>query len=248
MKVCAAQIKPFKGDIEKNIKAHLLFVDQAIEHQADAIFFPELSLTGYEPTLAKNLAINPNDNRLDIFQKKSNQHQITIGVGIPTIEENQIKPYISMVIFQPNVPRKIYSKQYLHVDELPYFIEGKNPLIFNLSGKKVIPAICFESLLPEHIEQSFEQGEIIYLASVAKDLKNIKKAHKHFPKIAKQYCMTVMMVNAIGESDNFECQGCSAVWYEAGRLRGHLEVHKEALLIYDMNLKASETLKITSDI
>jgi len=248
MKICAAQIKPFKGDVEKNIQAHLLFIDHAIEQEGKAIFFPELSLTGYEPSLAKDLAIFSNDNRLDIFQKKSNLHQITIGVGIPIKKENQIKPHISMVILQPHLPRTIYSKQYLHVDELPYFIEGEKSLVLNLSDKKIIPAICFESLLTEHIEQSFQQGEIIYLASVAKGLKNIKKAYKYFPKIAKQYNMTIMMVNAIGESDDFVCQGSSAVWYEVGRLRGHLEVNKEALLIYDMNLKTSKTLNIVSDI
>lgn len=248
MKICVAQIKSSKGNIEKNIEAHLHFIDRAIKYQAEAIFFPELSLTSYEPTLAKKLAIFSDDTRLDIFQKKSTQHQITIGVGIPTKEKNQIKPHISMVIFQPNLPRTVYSKQYLHVDELPYFIEGKKPFVFNLDDKKVTPAICFESLLPEHAQQSFQLGANVYIASVAKDLKNIKKAHRHFPKIAKQYSMTVMMINAIGKCDDFECQGSSSIWDEMGRIKGQLEVNKEAVLIYDLNLKASETLNIVSDI
>lgn len=54
MKLCSAQIQPIKGDIDRNIQKHIFFINSAIENGADLIFFPELSLTGYEPTLAKN--------------------------------------------------------------------------------------------------------------------------------------------------------------------------------------------------
>ncbi len=32
---------------------------------------------------------------------------------------------ISMLIFQPRTQRQIYSKQHLHADEYPYFVNGK---------------------------------------------------------------------------------------------------------------------------
>ena len=53
MKICIAQTKPVKGNISSNIEAHIGFIERALTFGTEAIFFPELSLTGYEPELAK---------------------------------------------------------------------------------------------------------------------------------------------------------------------------------------------------
>ena len=100
MKICIAQTKPVKGLVSANMEAHIKFIELALTFNAEAIFFPELSLTGYEPELAKNLATNQNDNRLDVFQQISDNNKIIIGLGLPTIAESQIR--ISMIIFEPN--------------------------------------------------------------------------------------------------------------------------------------------------
>lgn len=112
MKIGIAQTKPIKANVSANIEAHIKFIELALTLNAEAIFFPELSLTGYEPKLAKQLATNQNDNCLDIFQQKSNNNNIIIGLGLPTETESQIR--ISMIIFEPNKPRQTYSKQHLH--------------------------------------------------------------------------------------------------------------------------------------
>ena len=74
MKICAAQARPIKGDVQRNIESHKKLVDLAVSKGTDAIIFPELSLTGYEPTLAKELAIPPEDKRLDNFQHQRDQY------------------------------------------------------------------------------------------------------------------------------------------------------------------------------
>jgi predicted amidohydrolase len=53
MRICAAQIKPSNGSIQTNIEIHKDWINLAISGKADFIAFPELSLTGYEPKLAK---------------------------------------------------------------------------------------------------------------------------------------------------------------------------------------------------
>jgi predicted amidohydrolase len=123
MKICAAQTKPIKGDIYRNIENHKKIIDLAVFNGADVIIFPELSLTGYEPTLSKELATDPKDGRFHDFQKISDAKRITIGVGMPTKSHSGIQ--ISLIIFQPNKPRQTYSKQYLHEDEYPYFVKGE---------------------------------------------------------------------------------------------------------------------------
>ena len=68
MKIAIAQTRTIKGNISANIEAHKKFIDLALTLNAEAIFFPELSLIGYEPELANELATNQNDSRLDTFQ------------------------------------------------------------------------------------------------------------------------------------------------------------------------------------
>ena len=103
MKISVAQTNPIKGDISANIGAHKKLISIAILHNADTIFFPELSITGYEPKLAKELAKNIESNKLEEFQEISNKNKITIGLGMPTKTNSGIQ--ISMLIFQPNTPR-----------------------------------------------------------------------------------------------------------------------------------------------
>ncbi|MER3328546.1 MAG: carbon-nitrogen hydrolase family protein [Candidatus Kapaibacterium sp.] len=227
MKICLTQIASFKGDIQKNIEKHIVYVKEAIENRANLICFPELSITGYEPELAESLATSIDDNRFDIFQKLADSGQITICIGFPLIVENGIS--ISMLIFQPKRNRQTYSKQYLHSDEKPYFVEGKEQIIIEIDGVKIAPAICYESLLPEHFDKANEMGCDIYLASVAKPDKNVQNAYSYFLTLAKDNNISVLMVNSVGPSDNFISAGQSAAWDENGELISSLNSECEGI-------------------
>src|SRR5690606_39236600 len=115
-----------------NIVNHTKWIDIAVFYKADLIIFPELSLTGYEPELARDLATDQNDSRLEEFQKISDKDKMTIGAGLPIKSDSGI--FISLIFFQPNLPKVIYSKQLLHSDELPYFIQGNGQVILNIKN------------------------------------------------------------------------------------------------------------------
>ncbi len=231
MKICIAQTKSIAGNIQENINKHLTLVRLAISHNADAIFFPELSLTGYEPSLAKELATNQEDARFNVFQQISDDSDITIGIGVPT--NSTLGVHISMVIFQPNTPKQTYSKQQLHADELPYFTKGSEQVILTVNSKKLAPAICYESLQSDHCQNAVNLGAEMYIASVAKPKNSLKRAFEDFSDLAQQYSIPVLMCNAIGFCDNFESGGTSSVWNKKGELLAQLDEEHEGLLIYD---------------
>jgi predicted amidohydrolase len=241
MKICIAQIKPANGDVSANIEAHKRFIELAFTNNAEAIFFPELSLTGYEPELAKKLAIHQNDNCLDTFQEISDRSKIIIGLGLPTTSGSEIR--ISMIIFEPDKPRSFYSKQELHSDELSFFVNGVEQVIIKTENVNIAPAICYESILSTHCENAVKLGANVYLASVAKSKIGITKAYEHYPKVAKQYSMPVLMANCIGFCDNFLSVGKSAVWTKQGKLAGKLDEETEGILIFD-----TETEEVVSRI
>lgn len=238
MKICIAQTKSLKGNIQKNIENHLEFIERAINLKADLIVFPELSITNYEPDLAKELATDIENNIFNPFQELSNKNEITIGIGMPTKATDGIN--ISMLIFQPNKERTVYSKQMLHSDELPYFVSGKNQVFLTINGMKIAIGICYETLQREHFLNAKNQNIDIYIASVAKPKGGIEKAYNHFPKIAKEFNTPILMSNCVGHCDNFISVGQSAVWNKKGDLIEQLDAENQGLLIYDTKTERTE--------
>lgn len=241
MKVAIAQIEAIKGNVEKNIENHLKWIKQAIKNKADMLVFPELSVTGYEPDLAEKLATSQDDVRLDEIQSLSDKNGITIGVGLPTKEENDT--FVSMIIFQPHKERITYSKQYLYPPEESIFKAGKNPLVLNFETEIVSPAICYETSNKAHCEFAKRNKATIYIASVLSSINGIDTELKKLSGIAKNNNMVTLMANYVGESGGYKCAGKSSVWDTTGKLIGQLDSETEGILIYDTQTK--EILKKT---
>lgn len=231
MKIALAQIKPVKGEIDENMVNHKKMITSAILHKADMIVFPELSITGYEPSLARELATTKDDERFDSFQTISDNNKITICIGAPTREMNGI--CITLIILQPFKERFTYSKKYLHADEYPFFASGKNLPVCEIKNHKIGFAICYELHVPEHSENAFRSEAEIYIASVAKTSEGIKTGNKTLSGIAEKYKMPVLMVNSIGPSDNFVGAGQSAVWNSKGELIEKMDNIHEGIVIFD---------------
>lgn len=231
MKICAAQSRPVKGDIETNIEHHKRLVDLAIAQGADMIVFPELSITGYEPELAKELATHKNDERLDYFQTISDAKRIIITMGMPVKSEKGI--FIGMIIFQPKNNRQLYCKQHLHDDEIPFFNPGDKQVYLSKDNNKLALSICYELSVPAHAANVYENGANIYISSVAKTKDGISKAIQTLSATAQQYSMAVIMSNCVGHCDNFNCGGKSSAWNEKGELIGQLDDSTEGILILD---------------
>lgn len=240
MKIAIAQIRAMPGDIPGNIVAHKKLIERAISHGADTLIFPELSLTGYEPTLARALAIDLHDSRLDELQMLSDMHQLTLGVGVPLRITQGIS--IGMLIFQPGQPRQVYGKRYLHPDETPFFVSGQSTP-GNLDKGTLALAICYELSVPEHAEAAAKDGAEMYLASVAKTARGLEKAEVRLSEIAKSYAMTVLMANCLGPCDGEVGGGKSAVWDKHGALLAQMNDRDEGLLFFDTESRQAQKIE-----
>lgn len=231
MRICIGQTKPQKGDIEKNIVNHIKLLNIAIHRNADLMIFPELSLTGYEPELAKDLATTSDDKRLDIFQEICDLNKIVIGVGLPTKENDNF--FISMIIFQPKKERVTYSKQYLYPTQVCHFTPGQKQIYLNIGDSIVAPAICYDLSNAEHSKKAYENNANIYIASVLSDVDDIDSDIKKLSAIASKYEMIVFMANFIGQSGGYECAGKTSIWNKEGNIVGQLNDKNEGLLVFD---------------
>ena len=207
MKICLAQIQPERGNFALNLDKHLEFIRRAADESADLIVFPELSLTGYEPELAKRLALELADHQLTSLQQLCDEARISVCAGMPTIGEAGIQ--IGMLIFRPGLAREVYIKKYLHADEEPYFVGGEHYTGMLGPEENIAPAICYELSVNAHTESAAQKGAEFYLTSVAKNQKGITDASRRLAEIARQYKMTALMCNCIGPCDGFLAAGGS---------------------------------------
>jgi predicted amidohydrolase len=231
MKICVAQTRPVKGDVQSNIEGHERLIDLAVAGGAGTVVFPELSITGYEPELSDGLATDQDDSRLDVFQKIADERGVTIGVGVPT--KNGEGVCISTVLFQPRGPRRTYSKRYLHPDEEKFFVAGQRFAGSISNRANVALAICYELSIQEHAEAAFKDGAKIYVASVAKTKEGVERAVKRLSEIASSYSMPALMSNCVGVCGGSVCVGRSSVWDSRGRLLAQLNDADEGVIIFD---------------
>ena len=231
VRIAVVQMRPVPCAIDANVQAHETWVKAAATHGADMVFFPELSLTGYEPQAAARLAVRMDDERLAVFDRLSGALRITIGLGAPTLSPDGVR--ITMIVFRPDAPRIAYSKQHLHPDELPYFVAGHGQVTLPTRGEVVAPAICYESLLPEHAAQAAALGATLYVASVAKSAAGLAKADVHYPAIARRHGLSILLANCVGPCDGFDAAGGTAVWNAQGERLARLPAASEGALLFD---------------
>ena len=81
--LAVAQSISIAGDVPANIQRHLAFMRAAAEQGVQLLVFAELSLTGYEPSLAGELAIAPEDALLTPLREMARALCLTAVVGMP---------------------------------------------------------------------------------------------------------------------------------------------------------------------
>ncbi|MFG6178937.1 carbon-nitrogen hydrolase family protein [Halomonas sp. THAF12] len=231
MRICAAQLRPEPGDLAKNTEKHLALIRLAAAQGADLVYFPELSLTGYQPRLSSILVSEAEHWCLDALQELSDAHGLRIGVGMPLIVDAGVQ--IGMVWFSPHEPSRTYAKQWLHASELAYFTAGERQLLLDGPGGTLAPAICYESLQADHANAAAAMGARFYLASVAESASNLPRAMQHYASIARRHGMHVLLADAVGPSGDFISTGRSAAWNSEGELLAQMGTESEGVLMLD---------------
>lgn len=227
--VSAAQVYSIKGDVESNIQIHLEFVKKAIEHDADLIVFPELSLTGYELRMAEGLAIDIDDNRLQPFYRLARQENITIIAGAPIINLTG-KPYIGALIFSPE-NLSVYKKQYLHTGEDKYISPGQKDCLIDINGEHIGLAICADIANPAHPEAVALKGATIYAAGVLITREGYANDAILLKNYALKHNMTVVLANYCEPTGGFIPAGKSAIWNEKGQLVAVADESNKCLVV-----------------
>jgi predicted amidohydrolase len=229
-KIAAAQIPSIRGDINGNVATHAAAMLTAAKHNVSFLVFPELSLTGYEPDLAAELAITANDSRLAPLLALARQHQIEAVVGAP-LHDGSPKPALGAIVITTSGVIKIYRKMHLGASERTYFTPGDTPLAFAVSAHTVGIAICADSSQPSHPQAYVELGADIYAAGVFLNAEWYATDAPRLAGHAARYKLLIVMANHAASVGTYTSVGNSALWAPDGALLAQAEGTDSALLI-----------------
>jgi len=237
LKIAVAQISSLKGDVESNIKTHLLAINKACELNVAYIVFPELSLIGYEPEIAKDLAFTYDDKRLTPLIDAAIQNNIQIGVGAP-IETSGL-PKIGLFVISPSGSVEIYEKIHLHAGEEKYFDRGSQHHFVNINDQKIANAICADTNNPQHANTCSELGSSIYIAGVFITEGGYLSDTAVMADYAKKYNILVAMANYHSHlsqtSTGMIPIGKSAIWSQDGLLASAPETQSAIVVAERLN-------------
>lgn len=228
-KIAAAQIGSLKDDIPKNIESHLLAIDVAAKNGVSVIIFPELSLSGYEPEMAEDLAVSREDERLVVFSDIARKECMYIAVGAPLKKKNS-KPTIGVLIFYPDGEISEYSKMNLHPGEDEFFAYGTEHKTLEIENNKAGLAICADITNPAHVEKYISEEVSIYVSGVLITENGYIDDTQVLMDYSKKFRMLVVMANHNSETGKWKPVGRSAIWSN-GQLLAKASETKNSLLI-----------------
>lgn len=229
-KVAAAQVASVRGDIDGNIATHAAAIRAAAEHQVSVLVFPELSLTGYEPELAADLAITDADLRLAPLRALAQHHRMEIVAGAP-LRNGAGKPALGALVIAANGGISTYRKMHLGTTERPYFAAGDVPLTLTTSGQTVGLAICADSSHVSHPQAYADRGAGVYAIGVFMNAEWYATDVPRHAAHAARFGMLVVMANHAASAGTYMSVGKSAIWSPDGSVLVQAEGTESALLI-----------------
>lgn len=251
-KVSCAQISPALGDIEKNIKLHLKYIDKAIARKSDMVVFPELSLTGYSvKDLNLELALNPFTSKLlEPLRQRSKKISIVCG-GIE--EDDNYGIFNSAFYFEAGklqfTHKKVYPPDYGMFEEIRYFSRGKQADVHDTKFGKLGVLVCedlWHMSLP--LLQALKGAKLIIgiavsptrlaLNSKSKILKNYEinsEQHKAYARLLSLY---LVFCNRVGYEDGVNFWGGSEIVDPFGTVDKVAKFFDEDLITSEINMNS----------
>ncbi|NOH60739.1 carbon-nitrogen hydrolase family protein [Vibrio sp. RE88] len=225
-----AQAPAKRGDIEANLRAHLMHVEQSSQLRANLVVFPELSLTGYELDLADELAFDPSTSAIKALSASATTHNITVIAGCPLAVPDS-KPHIAAVICFPNGEIEFYSKQYLHDGEGTYCAAGETNHLLNINNTRIALAVCADFAKPQHAQGAADSEAELYLVSALISPSGFIPDANILSGLARNHAFPVLLCNHISKTGGWDTCGKNSVWNAQGELVGTSDNAQQGVLI-----------------
>jgi predicted amidohydrolase len=249
MRIALAQINTHLGDVDANLKKHLVMLDEARSQNTDLILFPELSLTGYVlQDLVPQVARRPSTSDPIFSPLLEASHELDIVVGFVD-EDHRHRFYIAAAYLAGgeilHVHHKVYLPTYGLFDEGRFFAWGDAIRAFDTRFGRVGMLICedFWHASPPYLLW-LDGADLLLFTSAspgrglnaAPQLESARWVEHINQAYASLFTAYVAHSNRVGFEDGLNFWGGATVHNPNGELLLKGPYHEEALSVVEVDL------------
>lgn len=216
--IAAAQSISAPGEVRANVQGHLSMVHAAARHGVQLLVFPELSLTGYEPTLVAGLVLDAQDAALAPLRDAARATGMALVVGAPVAPVVAgDKPAIGALVFGGDGSAALYRKRYLHPGEEEFASAGSEDVYLRtLAGQPTALAVCADTTHPAHALAARNGGAALYACGSVISEGGYARDSSQLQGYAADLGLAVLMANHGAPTGGYVCAGRSAFWAPGG--------------------------------
>ena len=240
LRIVMAQLNMLVGDIEGNAEQVITAARRARdEFQADAIVFPELTLSGYPP---EDLLLRAGlHNRVLAALEQVNQEVsgIDLVLGYPHAASHGLYNAASLLRDGHTVAtyHKHHLPNYSVFDEKRYFAEGREPCVVEIKGVKVGITICEDVWHPGPVALAAEAGAQLILNLNASPFHTGKELEREevMEERVEDVHLPIIYVNQVGGQDELVFDGRSFVMDCDGQVLQRAPAFEEGLYLVELD-------------
>ena len=251
MRLTIAQINLLVGDIRANSQRVIELLRQARdEFHADAIVFPELTLTAYPP---EDLLLRPHlyeqvRQAVDRICRAADGIDVIFGAPLP-----QADGFGNMALWiHDGRVAGSYQKQrlpnYSVFDEKRYFTAGRQACVVNIAGVSAALSLCEDLWRPGVMAQAAAAGARLMISLNASPF-HVNKRDERLAVMRQRIAETglpLVYVNLVGGQDELVFDGDSFVLDAAGRVCHQLPPFVETSRTIDVAIGAAGVVTIAT--
>jgi len=257
LKVGLAQISPFLGNVQSNLRLHLDMIEQARKQEVQLLCFPELSLTGYVlKDQVFEVAIMATENNAIMAELLAASQSIDLLIGF--VEEDRRHRYYNSAVYLSqgqivHVHRKVYLPTHGMFEEGRYFAMGDSRRAFDTSFARAGILICRDFW---HMSSPYalwlDGADILLLMSASPGRGLSSEAalgSSRLVELLNQMYATfltsfVLHCNRVGFEDGINFWGGSTIFGPDGNLVAQAPYFEETLLTATLDLGALRRARI----
>lgn len=247
LRLVIAQLNLLVGDITGNADQVIAAATQARDKlNAQAIIFPELTLTSYPPEdllLRPDLCLQVNENLRRIEQAVRG---IDVILGYPLIENGQM--YNAASLLRDGQVHATYRKQllpnYSVFDERRYFTPGNSACVVEISGVPVGLTICEDIWQPVPVHQAVDAGARLLLSLNASPY-HMEKGRERESIIqlrAREAGVPILYINLVGGQDELVFDGASFASDANGTVTQRCPAFEEGLYPVELEIQNGQAV------
>ncbi|MEC9052123.1 MAG: carbon-nitrogen hydrolase family protein, partial [Actinomycetota bacterium] len=162
--VAAGQAVPVNGEVRVNVRTAALLTREAGERGVRLLVLPEAFLTGYDWAAFDRVRdtgqprVETLEGLTEPLRAAAAEAGCTVLVCTPLLRGDDMR-LTTLVVRPDGTVEAAYDKQQVDRLELSWFTPGpRGPVVLDVEGVKVAPAICYDSRFPEHAAAAAAAG------------------------------------------------------------------------------------------